>query len=96
MSMYVLAFLKKKITYNPTENPFIVTISKWYWYTDDIFCVAEGGMNELQEFTRFLNEKDLNLDRIHFLDMWVEKKSGTLCTTQIQIETPYCLPIAVT
>lgn len=63
--------LEVKWIYKPTKNPFV-------W----------GDTDELEEFTRLLNQKDPNLkfsmeyyfDKVHFLDMWVEKNSGELCT----------------
>ena len=80
--IYVLAFLKINSYIIPQRTNVVL---KCAHDIDTLMMTSfgcwRGGMNELQEFTSLLNDKDSNLDRVHFLDMWVEKKSGTLCTT---------------
>ncbi len=97
---------KEKFIYRPRENPFTDKIFKQYPYINDIVCLSDGNADELQDFTKFLNEKDPNLqltvehamDRELVTDMWVKKKSDTLCTTihRKETETPSCLPIVIT
>lgn len=70
-------------------------ILKWYCYIDDVYCLFMGRIDELHEFTRLHNEKDPNLkftmvydmNRVYFLDMWIEERSGTFCTSLYRQDT---------
>ncbi|KAM3842824.1 SKA complex subunit 2 [Diretmus argenteus] len=54
-NLYVGLF-EEKFVYNPTENPFINKITKWFRYIDDIWCLFEAhNLSELED----LNEATL-------------------------------------
>ena len=80
---------------NPDMNSHLTRILKWYRYIDDVFCLYQGNVDELQDFLRLLNSFDCNLqftmdystEKVHFLDMWVMKGNGGLSTTLYRKET---------
>ncbi len=84
-----MGFFEYNFVFNPDKNPFCQKILKWYRYLDDTFSLFQGKMDELLDFVSFLNgvftdlkfSLEYDLQRVSFLDMWIELKSGGLITT---------------
>ena len=84
-----VGFFEKNFVMNVEKNTHLSRLRKWYRYIDDIFCLYQGTTDELFDFIALLNSFDDNLkftidysqERVHFLDMWVFKKNGSLSTT---------------
>ncbi len=84
-----MGFFEYNYVFNLDKNRFCQKILKWHRYLDDIFCLFQGKMEELLDFVSFLNgvytdlkfSLEYDLQRVSFLDMWIELKSGGLITT---------------
>lgn len=90
-----MGFFEYCYVFNFERNPFCSRILKWYRYIDDIFCIFLGDYDEVCEFVSILNDfvddlkftVEVNVTRVHFLDMWVQKNEGQLITTLFTKET---------
>ena len=93
-NLYVGCF-EDKFIFNPERNVHLPKILKWYRYIDDVFCLYNGTLDQLQEFYILLNSFNSNLqftmeyssEKVHFLDMWVIKENKSLITTLYRKDT---------
>lgn len=90
-----VGFFERNFVMNMEKNTHLPRVSKWFRFIDDIFTLYHGTEEELLEFINLLNSFNENLEftvdyskeRVHFLDMWVEKNNGSLSTTLYRKET---------
>lgn len=93
-NLYVGLF-ENKFVFNSNHNKYHSNIIKWFRYIDDIFCIFNGSMEELNDFVSLLNTFDSNLnftahfspEKVCFLDMWVKKEHGSILTSLYRKET---------
>ena len=90
-----MGYFEHTFVSNPDVNGHFNKILNWFRYLDDVFCLYQGSLLELNDFLRLLNSFDCNLqftmdlstEKVHFLDMWVMKGNGGLFTTLYRKET---------
>ena len=57
-----MGFFEKAFVSIPDKSSRLDKTLKWYCYIDDIFCIYQGNIDELEDFPALLNSFDWNLN----------------------------------
>ena len=90
-----MGYFENNFVFNPEMNVYLPRILKYYRFIDDIFCIFQGNLDEVNAFVTLLNSFKRHLtftcessqERVHFLDMWVCINNGSLSTTLYRKDT---------